>query len=98
MRAQVLMVSPTAFGFNEQTAQDNHFMHESADTGGASVAQQVVREFAALHHQLSEVHGAQHSTQHAARAHRHPPLLRMSGGPVMLAKASARARRQLHHV
>lgn len=57
------MVSPTAFGFNEQTAQDNHFMHQTADTGGGgSVAEQVVREFAALHHQLSEVHGAHSST------------------------------------
>lgn len=24
---EVLMVAPTAFTFNEQTAQDNHFMH-----------------------------------------------------------------------
>lgn len=59
------MVSPTAFGFNEQTAQDNHFMHQTADTGGGSVAAQVVREFAALHHQLSEVHGAPSTPQHA---------------------------------
>lgn len=55
---QVFMVSPTAFGFNEQTAEDNHFMHQIANTDGNSVADQVVREFAGLHHELSEVHGA----------------------------------------
>ena len=32
---QVLMVAPTAFVFNEQTAADNTFMH-SADSGALS--------------------------------------------------------------
>ncbi len=30
---QVLMVAPTAFTFNEQAAQDNHFMH-AINSGG----------------------------------------------------------------
>ena len=30
---EVLMVAPTAFGFNEQTAQDNHFMHVAPQAG-----------------------------------------------------------------
>jgi hypothetical protein len=33
---QVLMVAPTAFGFNEQTAADNTFMHSSGKTGSKS--------------------------------------------------------------
>jgi hypothetical protein len=33
---QVLMVAPTAFGFNEQTAADNTFMHSSGKTGSTS--------------------------------------------------------------
>lgn len=54
----VLMVAPTAFGFNDQAAQDNHFMHAStgsseADSGAHT--RTVLREFAGLHHQLTEV-------------------------------------------
>jgi hypothetical protein len=39
----VLMVAPTAFGFNEQAAQDNSFMHtgESAAEGGSALTRQV---------------------------------------------------------
>jgi len=39
----VLMVAPTAFGFNEQAAQDNSFMHqgERASEGGSSLTRQV---------------------------------------------------------
>lgn len=33
---QVLMVAPTAFVFNEQTAADNTFMHASGKTGSTS--------------------------------------------------------------
>ena len=40
---EVLMVSPTAFGFNDQAAQDNTFMHGSVG-GGNSVTQQECRE------------------------------------------------------
>lgn len=57
---QILMVAPTAFGFNEQTAQDNHFMHEAAHAGDSksgALVETVTREFAGLHHVLSEVHG-----------------------------------------
>jgi hypothetical protein len=55
---QVLMVAPTAFGFNEQTAQDNHFMHEAAPPGESdALVDTVTKEFAGLHHVLSEVHG-----------------------------------------
>ena len=55
---QVLMVAPTAFGFNEQTAQDNHFMHSAAEAGKSeALVDTVTREFAGLHHVLSEHHG-----------------------------------------
>ena len=55
------MVAPTAFGFNEQAAQDNHFMHAGSGGGVADpsrnpgVTRTVLQEFAGLHHQLSEV-------------------------------------------
>ena len=78
----VLMVAPTAFGFNEQTAADNHFMHTAARPGeGDGLTSAVLREFAALHHQLTEVHGArlaQPSPCPNARAtpgYRHNPSL-----------------------
>lgn len=51
---EVLMVAPTAFVFNEQAAQDNTFM--AAETGNPVTAA-VLREFSALHHELSEVAG-----------------------------------------
>jgi hypothetical protein len=61
---KVLMVAPTAFGFNEEAAKDNHFMHAAAGVGRESeepsVVEQVTREFAMLHHQLEEVEGALH--------------------------------------
>lgn len=39
----VLMVAPTAFGFNEQAAQDNSFMHvgDKAAEGGSPLTRQV---------------------------------------------------------
>lgn len=65
---EVLMVAPTAFVFNEQAAQDNTFMHGQTGAGN-SVTAAVLREFAALHHELSEVAGVkvnlfQHSLEH----------------------------------
>ena len=44
-----------------QAAQDNHFMHStvssgSATVGNTSVTLQALREFAGLHHELTEVH------------------------------------------
>jgi hypothetical protein len=73
---EVLMVAPTAFVFNAQAAADNTFMHSAAGGGSDEESQQVepvtrrvLREFAALHHELSEVAGVrvnlfQHSLQH----------------------------------
>ncbi|KAL4433427.1 hypothetical protein ABPG77_010280 [Micractinium sp. CCAP 211/92] len=76
---EVLMVAPTAFVFNDQAAQDNTFMNSavnSFDQPGVSpgqpplsVTRQVLREFAALHHELTEVAGVkvnlfQHSLFH----------------------------------
>lgn len=67
---EVLMVAPTAFGFNEQAAQDNSFMHAAARPGeGSSLTCQVLKEFAGLHHQLTEVAGVkvnlfQHGLHH----------------------------------
>lgn len=56
---EVLMVAPTAFGFNEQTAQDNSFMHASRDGGsthaGSDVTHHVLREFSGLYRELTEV-------------------------------------------
>jgi hypothetical protein len=38
----VLMVAPTAFGFNEQAAQDNSFMHAATKPGeGSDLTRQV---------------------------------------------------------
>ncbi|GIL62309.1 hypothetical protein Vafri_16587 [Volvox africanus] len=52
------MVAPTAFGFNEQAAQDNSFMHAAAKPGeGNDLTRQVLREFAGLHHVLTQVAG-----------------------------------------
>lgn len=73
---EVLMVAPTAFGFNEQTAADNHFMHQGVHTAsttdtweGLNVTERALREFAGLHHELTEVAGVsvnlwQHSESH----------------------------------
>ena len=42
-----------------QAAQDNHFMHSTVSSGSAagntSVTLQALREFAGLHHELTEV-------------------------------------------
>lgn len=56
---EVLMVAPTAFGFNDQTAQDNSFMHASREGGsteaGSDVTHHVLREFSGLYRELTEV-------------------------------------------
>ncbi|KAG1667518.1 hypothetical protein FOA52_013708 [Chlamydomonas sp. UWO 241] len=69
---EVLMVSPTAFGFNEQAAQDNAFMRDVATPlpdnsfmnvaakpgeGGGTLTREVLSEFAGLYRQLADVHG-----------------------------------------
>jgi hypothetical protein len=43
----VLMVAPTAFGFNEQAAQDNSFMHAATKAGAGSDLTRQVRQGAA---------------------------------------------------
>jgi hypothetical protein len=54
----VLMVAPTAFGFNEQAAQDNSFMHAATKPGeGSNLTRQVCAEFSELHRQLTDVAG-----------------------------------------
>lgn len=55
---EVLMVAPTAFGFNKQTAADNHFMHAGEEGEGETLMRQVAHEFAGLHDTLTERHGA----------------------------------------
>jgi hypothetical protein len=55
---EVLMVAPTAFGFNEQSAADNHFMHAAEVGEGEALTRQVAHEFAGLHNTLTEMHGA----------------------------------------
>lgn len=46
----VLMVAPTAFGFNEQAAQDNSFMHAATKPGeGSDLTRQVRRVVLCVH-------------------------------------------------
>ena len=52
---EVLMVAPTAFGFNEQAAQDNSFMHGNHKNKDDEVARVVLDEFSGLYHELTEV-------------------------------------------
>lgn len=56
---EVLMVAPTAFGFNEEAAQDNTFMHgdvsDDSQSDPRGVRATVLQEFAGLHRELSEV-------------------------------------------
>lgn len=67
---EVLMVAPTAFGFNEQAAQDNSFMRAAEAAGsGSALAQEVLKEYAGLYHMLADVYGVkvnlfQHSLEH----------------------------------
>jgi hypothetical protein len=66
----VLMVAPTAFGFNEQAAQDNSFMHQAEKPQQqSSLTKQVCAEFSELHRQLTDVAGVnvklfQHHLRH----------------------------------
>eukprot|EP00878_Enallax_costatus_P019111 GHUV01020151.1.p1 GENE.GHUV01020151.1~~GHUV01020151.1.p1 ORF type:complete len:315 (+),score=100.35 GHUV01020151.1:472-1416(+) len=66
----VLMVAPTAFGFNEQAAQDNSFMNQAEKPQqGSGLTRQVCAEFAELHKQLTDVAGVnvklfQHHIRH----------------------------------
>ena len=70
------MVAPTAFTFNEEAAQDNHFMNQvGAKTDiGAAVRAQVNKEFGGLYKVLTQdagirvhlwAHGAEHNTPDA---------------------------------
>ena len=56
---EVLMVAPTAFGFNAQAAEDNSFMHSTTGDQTSLPANQlrstVLQEFSGLHRELSEV-------------------------------------------
>ena len=49
---EVLMVAPTAFTYNEQTAQDNHFMHTGPTDASTSIMQ--------VKFKLSEMPSTQH--------------------------------------
>uniref|UniRef100_A0A383VAN1 Amidinotransferase n=1 Tax=Tetradesmus obliquus TaxID=3088 RepID=A0A383VAN1_TETOB len=66
----VLMVPPTAFGFNEQAAQDNSFMTAAEQPQkDSSLTAEVCSEFAELHRQLTDVAGVnvklfQHHLRH----------------------------------
>lgn len=64
-----------------QAAQDNHFMHSAVSSGSAtggntSVTLQALKEFAGLHHELTEVREAPSV-----------PLLNLPKPPCMLLKA-----------
>ena len=41
---QVLLISPTAFGYNPEAAKDNRFMHEVDEGELANVRRRVMRE------------------------------------------------------
>jgi len=70
---EVLMVAPTAFGFNEQAAQDNSFMHAASKPGeGSALTRQVLKEYAGLHHQLTEVAGVKVTLYEHGLAHGTP--------------------------
>lgn len=75
---EVLMVAPTAFGFNAQAAEDNFFMHANAGGGGSgsppSLPAAALSEFAGLHRALTDgagvrvtlfEHGPEHGTPDA---------------------------------
>ena len=49
------MVAPTAFGFNDQAAQDNSFMNDDTGVTGSDVTSTVLREYAGLYRELAEV-------------------------------------------
>jgi hypothetical protein len=56
----VLMVAPTAFGFNEQAAQDNSFMHSSEGAHeGSQLTRTVLQEYAGLYRALTEGAGVE---------------------------------------
>ncbi|KAK9815839.1 hypothetical protein WJX72_010576 [[Myrmecia] bisecta] len=72
---EVLMVAPTAFGFNDQAAQDNRFMHSAAGASGqpgGSTRQRVLREFAGLYHELTQVAGVRVNLFEHSQAHGTP--------------------------
>ena len=67
---RVLMVAPTAFGFNDQAAQDNSFMNKAEKPQeGSPLTRAVLEEFSGLYRQLTDVAGVQvalfqHHLQH----------------------------------
>ena len=62
------LTGPTRAHARAQAAQDNHFMHARAGGAsaapGGSITQRVLREFAALHHELTEVPLSLRQCQH----------------------------------
>lgn len=57
---EILMVAPTAFGFNSEAAEDNYFMHDTLNGGkgtapGTEVTNRVLQEFSGLYRELTEV-------------------------------------------
>ena len=57
---EILMVAPTAFGFNHEAAEDNYFMNDTLKGGkgtapGTEVTNRVLQEFSGLYRELTEV-------------------------------------------
>jgi hypothetical protein len=48
-----LVVSPTAFSFNKEAAEDNYFMDSSGRVGESDIRSAVLREYAGLHDRLT---------------------------------------------
>lgn len=70
---QVLMVAPTAFGFNAEAAADNAFMHEVEDKEGCrDVRSRAIQEHAGLVHVLREQAGIRVRLLSHTEAHNTP--------------------------
>ena len=68
---KVMMVAPTAFGFNDQAAQDNTFMNSSV-AGNMPLNHRVLEEFSMLHRELIEGAGVQVVLFQHSKAHGTP--------------------------
>ena len=61
---QVLLISPTAFGYNPEAAKDNRFMHEVDEGELANVRRRVMREHENLVDLLGNLKGPLQMTVH----------------------------------
>jgi len=67
----VLMVAPIGFQSNEETAQDNHFMHSLTSEEDTGIERKALAEFSHLHRALTSA--GVNVVLHAAERHHHTP-------------------------